>query len=310
MGKINRFFAGVVAVVLTAMLTWVFANRSSLAVLNPEGQIGSQQRDLLLFACLLSLVVVIPVYGLLFFTAWRYRSSNKKATYKPKWAHNRALEITWWGIPCILIVILAVVTVKSSHDLDPYKPLSSEKKPVTVQVVALEWKWLFIYEDYNIASVNHLEIPEKTPINFKITADAPMNSFWIPKLGGQVYAMKGMETKLHLIADQTGTYSGSSANLSGEGFAGMKFDVRSSTTAQFNDWVARAKKTPDALTSNIYDELAKPSTNHKTKVYASVDSKLYSTILHKYMPHSYETKPESDTYNSDTHTNTHEGMHH
>lgn len=322
MKKINIFFGGVVAVILTAMVAWFFAHRNSFAVLNPEGNIGVQQRDLFFFACLLSLVVLVPVYTLLFFTAWRYRSSNKKATYKPKWTHSRLLETVWWGIPGILIVILAIITFKTSHDLDPYKPLSSNKKPITIQAIALEWKWLFIYEDYNIATVNYLEIPEKTPINFKITADAPMNSFWIPKLGGQVYAMKGMETKLHLIADKTGTYTGNSANLSGEGFAGMKFRVRSSTEKQFHDWVARAQKTSNTLTYDTYDGLAKPSTNHEETIYATVDSKLYSTILHKYMPHSSGQKTEkSKKYHSDNHTkidhshteaqhNTHEGMHH
>jgi cytochrome o ubiquinol oxidase subunit 2 len=283
MGKVHTFFATLLAVIITAMVTWLFLNRSDISVLNPEGTIAKQQADLLFFALLLSLVVVVPVFILVFYIARKYREGNKKSKYSPNWSHNKTLEFVWWGIPITLIAVLGVITWKSSHDLDPYKPLASDKKPITIQVVALEWKWLFLYPEQNIATVNYVEFPEKTPVNFEITADAPMNSFWIPKLGGQVYAMAGMQTKLHLEANKPGVYQGSSSNLSGEGFAGMKFTVRSSTESNFEGWVKSIQKSPDTLSLNAYNKLAQKSKNNPEAFYASYDTGLFDGIIQKYM---------------------------
>jgi cytochrome o ubiquinol oxidase subunit 2 len=269
--------------IVAILVVLLFNHHGSIAVLSPEGKIAGHQRDLLVFATGLSLLVIIPVFTLAFYIAWKYHEDNKKSKYQPKWDHNHSLEFVWWTIPIILIIILAIVTWKSSHDLDPYKPIESHKKPLTVQVVALEWKWLFIYPEQNIATVNYLEIPEKTPINFQITADAPMNSFWIPKLGGQVYAMAGMQTKLHLMADKTGTYNGASANLSGEGFSGMKFIVKSSTEGDFGTWVNNARHSKETLSKDAYTTLAKPSKNNAKQYYSSVDPALYDTVMKKYM---------------------------
>lgn len=293
MGRRSKLFAVVFVTAILAAVLLLFMYRSHFVVLNPEGTIADQQRDLLFFACLLSLIVVIPVFFLVFFIAIRYRAGNKKARYSPDWDHNHKLEFIWWSIPIILIVILSVITWKSSHDLDPYKPLDSNKKPVTIQAVALEWKWLFIYPDQNIATVNYVEFPEKTPVNFQITADAPMNSFWIPKLGGQVYAMAGMQTKLHLMANKEGVYDGSSANISGEGFAGMRFKARSSSEANFKAWVDEIQHSPNNLTDVEYEKLAKQSKNNPQAFYASYEPGLYNTILMKYMtPQSDSKKPE------------------
>lgn len=255
----------------------------TIAVLSPEGMIASKERSLIFFATALSLVVVIPVFILLFSFVWKYREDNTSASYTPDWSHNSALELVWWAIPLVLIIILSVVTWQSSHQLDPYRTISSTTPPMTIQVVALQWKWLFIYPDQNIATVNYFRIPENTPINFEITSDAPMNSFWLPQLGGQVYAMSGMITHLHLVADKTGMYHGSSANISGSGFASMKFVAQSSSNDDFNAWVSSVKQAPNALTFNVYNSLVKPSTTPVTN-YSSTAIDLYDTIVMKYMP--------------------------
>lgn len=261
-------------------------------VLNPEGEIARKQRDLILFTVGLSLLVVIPVFFMLGFFAWKFRESNpKKQKYTPNWSSSRLLEFIWWGIPILIIAILGVVTWISSHELDPYRKLESDKKALEVQVVALQWKWLFIYPDQKIASVNELHIPEKTPINFTITSDAPMNSFWIPSLGGQIYAMSGMSTKLHLIADSTGQYKGSSANISGTGFSDMNFKVISQTENDFNAWVSGVESSSHGLNQLSYDKLAEPAIHEKPQFFTLEKDNLYDTIVMKYMmPQTSETK--------------------
>jgi cytochrome o ubiquinol oxidase subunit II len=255
----------------------------NIAVLSPKGRIAQEQFDLIVLTTLLSLIIIVPVFGLTFFIAWKYREGNKKAKYQPEWSGNRTMESIWWLIPLALITVLAVITWKTSHSLDPYKPLASDKKPLTVQVIALPWKWVFIYPEQNIATVNVVQFPEDTPINFEITADAPMNSFWIPQLGGQVYAMAGMKTKLHLQADHVGDYSGSSANISGAGFAGMKFVAKATSQKDFAAWLDTVRQSPRTLTAAEYSELAKPSSDVPPAHYAAADKDLYDTVILKYM---------------------------
>lgn len=256
----------------------------NMQVLNPKGQIAGRERALIFEAALLMLIVVIPVYLMTFFIAVKYREGNKKAKYSPDWDGNRKIEITWWAIPGIIIAILAVITYKSSHDLDPYKSISSAKRPLTVQVVSLDWKWLFIYPKQNIATVNFLELPLGRPVNFEITSDAPMNSFWIPQLGGQIYAMSGMETKLSLIADHPGDYRGSSANISGRGFSEMTFTARAAGQSDFAQWVKYAKMSPLAMNLDAYKQLAQPSTLDQPAYYSSVKVDLFGNILTKFYP--------------------------
>ena len=234
-------------------------------------------------ATLLMLIVVIPVFALTIFIAWRYRAGNKEARYTPDWDHNRLIEFSWWAIPTIIITGLAIVTWKSSHELDPFRPLSSTTPPMTIQVVAMQWKWLFIYPSQNIASVNFVQFPVNTPINFEITSDAPMNSFWIPRLGGQIYAMSGMSTHLHLMADTAGSYNGSSANISGEGFAGMKFIAKASTAADFDNWLQQMQSSPDQLSIERYNKLAEPSVDNPPSYYALSEQNLYDELIMKYM---------------------------
>ncbi len=271
---------GVIGLALVA--GWSLRNYN-FAVLNPKGVIGFQERRLIYEALLLSLVVVIPVFSLTFFIAWKYRASNTKAKYSPDWDHSRIIESIWWGVPTILIVILSFMAWNSSHVLDPYKSLSSTTKPLTIQVIALQWKWLFIYPEQHIASVNFVQFPVNTPINFEITSDAPMNSFWIPQLGGQIYAMPGMTTQLHLMADQIGNYRGSSANISGQGFAGMVFTARASSLNDFTKWVGIAGRSSLKLTEQQYQTLLKPSSNNPTSLYSAPDAGLYDRVVLKYM---------------------------
>lgn len=275
---------------LITLLVLLIARGGNFAILNPQGPIALQERNLMLIATLLSIIVIVPVFAMLFFFSIKYREGNHKATYTPNWGNNTKLEIIWWTIPCVIIAILAVITWKSSHTLDPYRPLSSAKKPLTIQVVALDWKWLFIYPTEHIATVNMIELPVATPIVFDITSDAPMNSFWIPQLSGQIYAMPGMSTQLHLLATNPGEFTGVSANISGKGFAGMTFTVKAVSQQAFDQWVKTVQKSPRQLTQDEYNILAKPSENNPVTFFRAPDNTLYTDILMKYL------KPTSSTY--------------
>jgi len=272
----------VLALVGVALVT-LFVVTHDIAVLNPEGMIGQKQRDIMVVAVVLGLLVIVPVFVMTFLIAWKYRASNTSAPYQPDWDHSKVFETIWWGVPIAIILVLGVITWQSSHALDPFRPLDSEVKPVRIQVIALQWKWLFIYPDEGIATANYLQIPERTPINFEITADAPMNAFWIPKLGSQVYAMSGMTTKLHLIADHTGEYQGSSANISGEGFADMNFKVRATSRADYDSWVHSIHGKNAVLTQQTYDSLAKPTVLAEPRTYSLRDEGLYDRVVMKYM---------------------------
>lgn len=254
-----------------------------IPVFNTAGTIADQQRTLILITVGLGVFVIVPVFILLFSIAWRYRDSNKKAKYEPDMEGHRGLELLWWGIPCLIILTLGIITVIATHNLDPYKPLQSDVKPVKVQVVALEWRWLFIYPEQNVATLNYLNIPEKTPIDLTITSDAAMNSLWIPALAGQVYAMSGMSTQLHLMADGIGTYHGSTANISGEGYADMNFKVYSMTQTDFTSWAQKAAIVSDSLTTDTYAEVSKPTRGGPETTYSLGTPSLYDDIIGKYM---------------------------
>lgn len=257
---------------------------SKLIVLDSQGAIGVQQRNIIYVAFALMLLVVVPVIILTLVFAFRYRASNPEANYDPSFTHSKKLETVIWGIPIIIIIFLAYLAWWGSHALDPYKPIESDAKPVTVEVVALDWKWLFIYPEQKIATVNELAFPKDVPVNFRITADAPMNSFFIPQLGGQVYAMAGMQTQLHLIANTAGEYLGISANYSGAGFSDMKFKaIATETPAEFDAWVAKVKASGKTLDDATYAELAKQSMKHPVTYYTLGNPDLYHQIMMHYM---------------------------
>jgi cytochrome o ubiquinol oxidase subunit II len=256
---------------------------SDIELFNPKGDIGVQERTLILVALGLMLLVVIPVIVLTLVFAWRYRASNTKATYSPKWAHSGAVESVVWTIPCIIVAFLAVLIWRTTHALDPYRPLEADTAPVRVEVVALNWKWLFIYPDYGIASVNRLEIPVNTPINFTLTSESIMNSFFIPQLGSQIYAMAGMQTQLHLIANSPGTYAGLSSAFSGPGFSDMHFAAVTTSRQEFDEWVRRAKASPLSLDNAAYKSLEQPSVKNPVAVYTNVAPGLFEGIVNRYM---------------------------
>jgi len=256
---------------------------NNIALLFPKGIIALEERNLLLIIQLIMLLVIIPVYILTFIFSWKYRAHNPHGKYDPDLIDNTLAEYIWWGLPCILTAIIAVLTWVKTYELDPYKPIESDKKTMTVQVVALQWKWLFIYPEEKIASINFLQFPKETPIHFEITADAPMNSFWIPHLGGQIYAMPNMKTELHLIAQEAGDFRGSSANLSGEGFAGMHFIARASSEDEYHQWLESAKQSPKILNFEEYSKLAAPSQNNPKEIYQLKEENLFNQVIMKYM---------------------------
>ncbi|MDB5167579.1 MAG: hypothetical protein JWN26_724 [Candidatus Saccharibacteria bacterium] len=278
----QAILSSLVAVIIVTVLVFVTHGRD-IPVLNPHGLIADQERNLILLTVGLGLIVVIPVFIMLFSIAWRYRASNTKAKYQPDFASHKGIEALWWGLPCVIILILAIITGIYTHALDPFKPIDSSVKPVQIQVVSLQWKWLFIYPDQKIATLNYVNIPKDTPINFTITSDAPMNSFWVPALAGQVYAMSGMSTQLHLMADSVGSYTGSSANISGDGFADMHFKVNSMNESDFATWAKKTSIASQSLTSSSYDGLAKPSHDNSESAYVLGDGSLYNEVIMKYM---------------------------
>lgn len=259
----------------------------NFVVMNPAGDIAVQQRDLVVISTVLMLLIIVPVMALIVFFAWKYRQSNVAAKYEPDWDHSTHLELVIWSMPLLIIICLGAVTWSSTHLLDPYRRLdriapgnaASLNEPLQVEVVALDWKWLFFYPEYGIATVNELAAPVDRPVRFKITASSVMNSFYIPALAGQIYAMPGMETKLHGVINKAGIYDGFSANYSGAGFSGMRFKFHGVDQAGFDAWIAKAKASSETLSREAYLELEKPSENVPVRLYKEVAPDLYKAIL-------------------------------
>ncbi|CAG7636854.1 hypothetical protein PAECIP111802_02295 [Paenibacillus allorhizosphaerae] len=267
---------------LMMFMLFLLAGCEQIIVLDPKGPIGSSQKDLILISSILCGIILVPVLILTFFIVWRYRDKpGNKAAYRPNWSHSTTMETVWWGIPILVIIILGVVTVRYTYALEPSKPIESAHKPVTIQATSLDWKWLFTYPDQGIATVNYLQIPEGVPIKFELSSDAPMNSFWIPQLGGQMYTMSGMVMTLFLQADHPGTYYGSGANFSGEHFADMRFDVKATSQKEFDAWVQEVKKSPSSLTMENYEQLAKPGKSDKLS-FSSFEDGLFHKVAFKY----------------------------
>lgn len=271
-------------------------------VLDPKGQIGIDEKNLIIIATVLMLVVVIPVIIMTLYFAWKYRDGRDHEIYAPKWAHSSKIEAAVWTIPIVIIIVLGVITWRSTQALDPYKPLAGKGEHLTVQVVSLNWKWLFIYPEQGIATVNELVFPANVPVEYKITSQSTMNSFFIPQLGSQIYSMAGMETQLHLIANEPGTFKGFSANYSGAGFSGMKFNaIATPTQADFDTWVANVKAKGTKLDQHSYEALTQPSEYHPVSYYSEVEQGLFHSIVMKYMQGhgemNYYAKPEHAAHN-------------
>jgi len=253
-----------------------------IALLDPKGPIGADEKSIIILATCLMLIVVVPVIAMTLGFAWRYRASNTRATFAPEWSHSGGIEAVVWLVPCLIIAALACVTWRSTHRLDPYRAVAvAGRKPVEVEVVSLDWKWLFVYPDLKIASVNEVVFPVGTPVRFRLTSDSVMNSFFIPQLGTQIYTMPGMETKLSLLASEPGTYPGFSANYSGGGFSDMKFTARALTPAAFDAWVAAVHASRSDLTLAAYGRLARPSERTPVTYFGAIDDKVYHDALNK-----------------------------
>ena len=253
-------------------------------VLDPQGPVSAAERLILLNATGIMLVVALPVIVLTLAFAWWYRASNKRAAYRPEWSYSGHIELVVWAIPAMVVILLAGVAWTGSHVLDPARPLESDAAPIRIEVVSLDWKWLFIYPDRQIAAVNELVVPAGTPLEFELTSATVMNSFFVPQLGSQIYTMPGMVTRLNLAADHAGNYAGLSTNFSGDGFSDMRFVVRAVPAAEFAAWLARTRAAGPALDEDAYSQLARADSNAKTQTYRSVDPALFARIVHKSPP--------------------------
>ncbi|MDN4593787.1 ubiquinol oxidase subunit II [Polycladomyces subterraneus] len=248
------------------------------ALLDPAGPVAHTEYRFIVLSAILVSLVVIPVLGLLIYIVIRYRDRpGNQAPYRPNWTESKILEAIWWGIPILIVAILGVFTVRDTYALT--RPPTNHK-PITIQVVSLDWKWMFLYPDSKIATVNYCEIPTGVPVQFVLTADAPMNSFWVPRLGGQVYTMPGMEMQLWLQADRSGVFEGRGANFTGKGFAHMNFQVVAKPQSEFESWVKSVKASAPALTNEKYNQLVKPSVV-KQQSYSSYPTSLYKNIVNK-----------------------------
>jgi cytochrome aa3-600 menaquinol oxidase subunit 2 len=269
---------------------------SQYIVLDPKGPVGQQELELIIISVILCAIIIIPVIGIFVYFAVRYRDTpENKAPYKPEWDDSKVLEIIWWGIPIIIVAILGVFTAKTTINLT--KPPVKDVKPVVVQVTSLDWKWMFTYPGQKIATVNYAEIPAGVPVQFVLTADAPMNSFWVPQLGGMEYTMPGMSMGLWLQADKVGQYFGAGANFTGKGFAHMNFRVKSVKQSDFDQWAESVKKNSPALTTAGYKTLSKPSLEREQS-FSSYPDGLFESIVNKnggsyydHMNHMGDSKP-------------------
>jgi cytochrome o ubiquinol oxidase subunit II len=260
----------------------VLASENALVV-QPKGIVAQSILELIIINLLVMLTIIVPTYILLFIIVWKY-CLNSNAKYDPEHSFGLPGTLLMWGLPSIVVIVMALITWKATYKLNPYKPLDSDVDPLTIQVVAMDWKWLFIYPKHGIATLNELHIPERTPIHFNLAADgSPMNSFWIPQLSGQIYSMTGMSTQLYLMADAPGEYRGRAVEINGEGYADMVFWVKSTSKKDFEDWIAEVKKSSDHLNQEKYNELVKPNIDKSIKLYSDVEQDLYHKIIHKYM---------------------------
>jgi cytochrome o ubiquinol oxidase subunit 2 len=254
------------------------------ALLDPKGEVGVQVKELIITALLLMLIVVIPVILMTIYFAYKYRAGNVDEEYAPEWSHSTRIEFVVWIIPIIIIAVLATITWRSTHHLEPSNPLVSENKTLTVEVVSLDWKWLFIYPDQDVATINYVAFPKDVPVKFVITSDNIMNSFFIPRLGSQLYAMPGMVTRLHLVANEAGDYRGIAASYSGDGFSHMKFTATAMPDQKsFDAWIEELKSSPNVIKDFAdYRVLAKPSIDVPVTYYSHVPDDLFHSIVMQY----------------------------
>ena len=280
--KILKFL--LFSMIILSTITLLGCRTMMTGILNPKGVITCEERQLFFESLALMLIVIIPVFIMSFTFIVRYHASNKISDYQPNWGHSVLLEAIWWGVPMAIIFVLGIITWTMSHKLDPYRPIDGSGKPMVIQVVALPWKWLFIYPKKNISTVNYLEIAKGQQVEFTFTNDnVPMSAFFIPQLGSQIYTMAGMRTHLHLIASKKGTYEGLDSQYNGDGFSSMRFDVKVVEPNELQRWFSKVKQSEKKLTPLVYQKLVQPSIKEPVHYYSSVVPNLFSRIIMKYI---------------------------
>lgn len=272
--RLYGYCAGAVLAAKSCVATCLAAG-----VLDAQGPVAAAERLILINATAIMLVVVVPVILLTLGFAWWYRASNRRAVYSPVWSYSGQIELVVWSIPAMVVILLAGVGWTGSHELDPARKLKSEIEPLRIDVVSLDWKWLFIYPDQNVATLNELVVPAATPLEFMLTSATVMNAFFIPQLGSQIYTMPGMATRLNLLADRPGDYPGLSSHFSGDGFADMRFVVHAVPASAFSAWLNRTRKAGSALSADSYAQLAQPSSHNPPQSFRSVDPHLFERIV-------------------------------
>jgi cytochrome o ubiquinol oxidase subunit 2 len=247
-------------------------------VLDPHGPVGLAERIILSDATAIMLVVIGPVIALTFAFAWWFRAGNKRAKYRPEWQYSGRIELIIWSIPALVILFLGGIAWISSHELDPPRPLSAHQAPVEVEVIALDWRWLFIYPEQGVASINRLTVPTGVPIHFRLTSTSVMNSFFIPQLGSQIYCMPGMTTQLYLQADEAATYQGLSAQFSGPGFSDMRFTLVATSQREFQQWIDATRAQGGELDGATFATLARPTHAAESMSFAQVDPAVFQVV--------------------------------
>jgi cytochrome o ubiquinol oxidase subunit 2 len=278
--KSDFLLTGLMSLFATAFL----GGCSKVVLFDPKGPVGNSERFVILVAIGLMLIVVVPVFAMAFLFSRKYRASNTRSAYTPNWDYSSKIDLVVWGVPFGIVTALAILSWTETHNLNPYKPIDSAVHPIRIEAVSLNWKWLFIYPDHNVAAVNQLIFPAKVPLSFRITSDTVMTSFFIPQLGSQIYAMAGRQTRLHLLADETGVFFGQNQQFSGRGFADMHFRALAVSREEFEAWVQKARQSPGKLDLARYAELEKPSVAYPVTYFSSVQPDLFQSIIRKYLP--------------------------
>jgi len=268
---------------------------SEMVIFNPKGPIGESERYVILAAFVLMLLVVVPVIVMSIWFPLKYRASNTKSPYDPNWSYSKKIETAMWLIPMAIVLLLSILAWRETHRLDPYRSIASEAHPLDIEVVSLDWKWLFIYPDQNIAVVNQFVFPAQVPLSFRLTSDTVMTSFFIPQLGSQIYAMAGMQTRLHLMADAQGEYAGQNQQFSGAGYPLMNFKAMATSREKFDAWVQKVRQSPEKLDFARLEELRKPGVSTAVLYFSSIEPGLFEHIVNKYKSMPMDSKTMGET---------------
>ena len=255
-------------------------------ILDPQGPIGAADTAILIDSVAIMLAIVVPTIVAIFAFAFWFRASNTRARYLPNWEYSGRIELVVWSVPALTIILLGGVAWIGAHQLDPAKAVEGSAKPLTIQAVSLDWKWLFIYPDQQVATINTLTVPAGAPLRFELTSSSVMNVFFIPQFGSMIYTMNGMATQLNLRADRPGTFQGLSAHFSGDGFSDMHFDVHVVPSEQFSKWAQDASHAEKSLDERSYSEIAKPSMKNQPAIYRLADPQLFNAIVTQKLPPS------------------------